>query len=77
LYRCLPYSSYGLQHLEAGLALDKRMLRHYGILRSDLLREPCFHLEEAIAEEMDALIDLGWSLCQEVAENSGAWVQAN
>jgi hypothetical protein len=63
--------------LRPALPSTRECLGKCGILRSDLLREPCFHLEEAIAEEMDALIDLGLSLCQEVAENSGAWVQAN
>ena len=77
LYRTLPYLSFCLQHLEAGLALDKRMLKRRGVLRSELLREPCLHLEETNAEEMDALIELGLSLCQEVVDGSSAWADGN
>jgi 2-keto-3-deoxy-L-arabinonate dehydratase len=67
LYRTMPYLSFCLQHLESGLALDKRMLKRRGILRNEILREPHLHLEETNADEMDALIELGLSLCKEVA----------
>ncbi len=67
LYRAMPYLSFCLQHLESGLALDKRMLKRRGILRNEILREPHLHLAETNAQEMDELIDLGLSLCKEVA----------
>jgi 4-hydroxy-tetrahydrodipicolinate synthase len=67
LYRTMPYLSFCLQHLESGLALDKRMLKRRGILSNEILREPHLHLAETNAEEMDALIDLGLVLCKEVA----------
>jgi dihydrodipicolinate synthase/N-acetylneuraminate lyase len=67
LYRAMPYLSFCLQHLESGLALDKRMLKRRGILRNDYLRDPHLHLELTHADEMDALISLGLSLCEEVA----------
>jgi len=67
LYRAMPYLSFCLQHLESGLALDKRMLKRRGILRNDYLREPHLHLELTHADEMDALISLGLSLCEEIA----------
>jgi dihydrodipicolinate synthase/N-acetylneuraminate lyase len=67
LYRTMPYLSFCLQHLESGLALDKRMLKRRGILRNEILREPHLHLEETNTEEMDALIELGLSLCKEAA----------
>jgi dihydrodipicolinate synthase/N-acetylneuraminate lyase len=67
LYRTMPYLAFCLQHLESGLALDKRMLKRRGILHNAVMREPHLHLEETTAEEMDALIELGLSLCKEVA----------
>jgi len=67
LYRTMPYLSFCLQHLESGLALDKRMLKRRGILRNEILREPHLHLAETNGEEMDALIELGLALCKEVA----------
>lgn len=73
LYRTLPYLSFCLQHLEAGLTLDKRILKRCGILRSESLREPYLHLEATNSEEMDALIDLRLSWCQKVADGSSAW----
>jgi dihydrodipicolinate synthase/N-acetylneuraminate lyase len=68
LYRTMPYLSFCLQHVESGLALDKRMLKRRGILRNELLREPHLHLEETNADEMDALIKLGLSLSEEVTK---------
>ena len=68
LYRTMPYLTFCLQHLESGLALDKRMLKRRGILRNEILREPHLHLAETNAEEMDALIGLGLALCEEVAQ---------
>jgi len=67
LYRTMPYLTFCLQHLESGLALDKRMLKRRGILRNEILREPHLHLAETNADEMDAFIELGLSLCKEVA----------
>ena len=67
LYRTMPYLTFCLQHLESGLALDKRMLKRRGILRNEILREPHLHLAETNGEEMDALIELGLALCKEVA----------
>lgn len=67
LYRTMPYLSFCLQHLESGLALDKRMLKRRGILNNEIMREPHLHLKETNAEEMDALVELGLSLCKEAA----------
>ena len=67
LYRVTPYLTFCLQHLEAGLALDKRTLKRRGILANEILREPHLHLAETNADEMDALIELGLALCKEVS----------
>ena len=67
LYRVMPYLTFCLQHLEAGLFLDKRMLKRRGILKNEILREPHLHLEETNAQEMDRLIELGLGLCKELA----------
>jgi 2-keto-3-deoxy-L-arabinonate dehydratase len=67
LYRVMPYLTFCLQHLESGLALDKRMLKRRGILKNEILREPHLHLEETNADEMDALIELGLSICKDIA----------
>ena len=67
LYRTMPYLSFCMQHLEAGLFLDKRMLNRRGVLKNEILREPHLHLEETNAEEMDALIELGLAICRDVA----------
>lgn len=66
LYRTMPYLSFCMQHLEAGLALDKRMLKRRGILPNEIIREPHLHLEGTNADEMDALIELGLALCKEI-----------
>jgi dihydrodipicolinate synthase/N-acetylneuraminate lyase len=67
LYRTMPYLSFCMQHLEAGLFLDKRMLKRRGVLKNEILREPHLHLEETNADEMDALIELGLAICKDVA----------
>src|SRR5579863_4458412 len=67
LYRTMPYLSFCMQHLEAGLFLDKRMLKRRGVLKNEILREPHLHLEETNADEMDALIQLGLAICKDVA----------
>jgi len=66
LYRAQPYMVFCLEHLEAGLVLDKRTLKRRGILKSERLREPYPHLEEIYSKEMDGLVELGLALCQEV-----------
>ncbi|MBI2679486.1 MAG: dihydrodipicolinate synthase family protein [Candidatus Solibacter usitatus] len=66
LYRTLPYMAFCLQHLEAGIVLDKRMLKRRGVIQYDRLREPYLHLEQTNAEEMDGLIDLVLPLCDPV-----------
>jgi dihydrodipicolinate synthase/N-acetylneuraminate lyase len=66
LYRTLPYMAFCLQHLEAGIVLDKRMLKRRGVIQYDRLREPYLHLEQTNAEEMDGLIDLVLPLCDKV-----------
>lgn len=67
LYRVMPYLTFCLQHLESGLALDKRMLKRRGILKNEILREPHLHLEETNGDEMDALVELGLAICKDVA----------
>jgi dihydrodipicolinate synthase/N-acetylneuraminate lyase len=66
LYRIMPYLTFCLQHLESGLALDKRMLMRRGILRNEIMREPHLHLAETNAREMDELVELGLGLCNEI-----------
>lgn len=65
LLRMQPYLIFCLQHLEAGLLLDKRALMRRGILPSDRLREPVLQLDDSYTREMDELIDLGLELCRE------------
>jgi 2-keto-3-deoxy-L-arabinonate dehydratase len=67
LYRAMPYMSFCLQHLEAGLALDKRTLRRRGVLDNEIIREPHLHLAETNGDEIDALVGLGLALCKDVA----------
>jgi 2-keto-3-deoxy-L-arabinonate dehydratase len=65
LYRVLPYMAFCLQHLEAGVVLDKRTLKRRGVIQYDRLREPYLHLEQTNAQEMDGLIDLVLPMCEE------------
>ncbi len=67
LLRMQPYLVFCLQHLEAGLLLDKRTLMRRGVLPSDRLREPVLQLDDSYRKEMDELIELGLGLCHEGA----------
>lgn len=64
LRRMQPYLIFCLQHVEAGLILDKRMLMRRGILPSSRLREPVLQLDDSYVKEMDELIDLGLAICK-------------
>lgn len=72
LRRMQPYLIFCLQHVEAGLLLDKRMLMRRGILPSARLREPVLQLDDFYTREMDELIDLGLALCREATTSGTA-----
>jgi len=57
-YRIQPYLTFGLQHLELHLAMEKQVLMRRGIIVSDRLREPTLHLDDAYRKQSSALVEM-------------------
>ncbi len=65
-YRMQPYLTFGLQHLELHLAMEKQVLMRRGIIASDRLREPTLHLDDVYRKQSSALVEMVIRLTEEV-----------
>lgn len=65
-YRLQPCLSFASQHLELGIQLGKRALKKRGLFPSDRLREPTLHLDRPYQDQMDQLIEMALSICEQV-----------
>ena len=64
-YRLQPYLTFGLQHLELHLAMEKYILMRRGIFASERLREPTLRLGEIYRRQAEDLSEMVIALMDE------------
>jgi 4-hydroxy-tetrahydrodipicolinate synthase len=65
-YRMLPYLTFGVQHLELLLQMEKRVLVNRGVFRSSKMREPTMQFDAEYQSQINDLTKLILDLCEEV-----------
>lgn len=71
-FRMQPYLTFGVQHVELVIRMDKRTLVRRGVFSSDRMREPTLHFDDEYHQQMDELIDHMVNLCDAVKRGKSA-----